>query len=733
MDPQEDYQIPATAYQISFQEPVTPVMNGILDLHDYVFFFVIVIMTVVLIMLVRIVTTFVFLTSRNKQIYFFRNLLANFNFGSKSKSFSLYFYYYSILSIVFFSIFRMSFLLNFFLWLQKLFSFFFSKKDLSSLFVKISGEYTGSNISNFAPYKNTVDSLNTYTHKKYLENSDLLESNVKFDTKNTYELNNNFFYGLDQESFDDFVIVEGFKETFYFSDLMPFFLDFKKSSKQLTILKNNKKKNNKINNNNKLNITNHLSFYLFNFALGSNLLSFIDSKSKIGHEFFPKEDSLYVYNYLHNSSLNLDFKINLENFSYDTVDSKILYKTIVNTILSSKYNQRFNFSLLMLLSTWRSYFSQMLKGLSFSIFGHLSKRVFFVFAYILWLFFEVFISFIVFLNLNRRYFFFNQLVLKFREIFYNFLNINKNKKKFLFVDFYLNNVLLGSLVRLYNMVRIGHFNHSTKVEIIWTVIPILVIGLLITPSFFLMYAIDEDIASLFTIKVIGHQWYWSYTYEIPSSLVIFFKEENNPFFSELKEVDVFINNIEFLKKNDNLLLLLQLMPLEERVSFLSLFDFSYVILLDPSFLEFYNFSLDDTVNNLSLTRKDFFQDVSINDLVLSSRLSYSFDSYMLDKVDFGFPRLLATDEVLVLPKYSHINCVITADDVIHSWALPSLGIKVDAVPGRLNRTDLFLEHEGMFYGQCSELCGVNHSFMPIHIESVSLSDFIDFFLKKINL
>ena len=283
------------------------------------------------------------------------------------------------------------------------------------------------------------------------------------------------------------------------------------------------------------------------------------------------------------------------------------------------------------------------------------------------------------------------------------------------------------------MVRIGHFNHSTKVEIIWTVIPILVIGLLITPSFFLMYAIDEDIASLFTVKVIGHQWYWSYTYEVPASLVVFFKDENDPFFAELKELDIFLNNVEFLKKSDNFLIFLQFLPLEERVSFLSLSDFFSIMLLNPSFLDLYNFSTIGGLDNFLNSNIALIQGFSVNDLILSSRLSYSFDSYMLDKVNFGFPRLLATDEVLVLPKYSHINCVITADDVIHSWALPSLGIKVDAVPGRLNRTDLFLEHEGMFYGQCSELCGVNHSFMPIHIESVSLSEFIDFFLKKISL
>ena len=219
MDPQEDYQIPATAYQISFQEPVTPVMNGILDLHDYVFFFVIVIITVVLIMLVRIVTTFVLLTSRNKQIYFFTNILTNFNstFCSKNKLFSFYFYYYSIFSVIFFSIFRMSFLLNFFLWLNRLFSFFFSKKDLNSLFIKNIESNVSLDVSNFFPYKTDVHVIEAIMPKKYLENSGLLDTNVKnFSNQDIAELNDNFFYGLDQESFDDFLLVDGVKDFFLF-------------------------------------------------------------------------------------------------------------------------------------------------------------------------------------------------------------------------------------------------------------------------------------------------------------------------------------------------------------------------------------------------------------------------------------------------------------------------------------------------------------------------------------
>ena len=81
----------------------------------------------------------------------------------------------------------------------------------------------------------------------------------------------------------------------------------------------------------------------------------------------------------------------------------------------------------------------------------------------------------------------------------------------------------------------------------------------------------------------------------------------------------------------------------------------------------------------------------------------------------GEQRLYETDFPLVLPKFTHIRFMITSDDVIHSWAVPSLGIKVDAVPGRINHAHAYIKRSGVFYGQCSELCGVNHAFMPIQI------------------
>jgi cytochrome c oxidase subunit 2 len=79
---------------------------------------------------------------------------------------------------------------------------------------------------------------------------------------------------------------------------------------------------------------------------------------------------------------------------------------------------------------------------------------------------------------------------------------------------------------------------------------------------------------------------------------------------------------------------------------------------------------------------------------------------------------------------THIRLLITASDVIHSWAVPSFGIKVDACPGRLNSVGLFIKREGIYYGQCSELCGVLHSFMPIMVEAWDVNDWVWWLSKK---
>lgn len=103
-----------------------------------------------------------------------------------------------------------------------------------------------------------------------------------------------------------------------------------------------------------------------------------------------------------------------------------------------------------------------------------------------------------------------------------------------------------------------------------------------------------------------------------------------------------------------------------------------------------------------------------------------FDSYIIPTPDLshGAPRLLEVDNRLILPIKTDIRILVTSADVLHSWAIPSLGLKVDAVPGRLNQTPLNLPQSGIYYGQCSELCGSNHRFMPIAIESIDPKSWI---------
>lgn len=105
-----------------------------------------------------------------------------------------------------------------------------------------------------------------------------------------------------------------------------------------------------------------------------------------------------------------------------------------------------------------------------------------------------------------------------------------------------------------------------------------------------------------------------------------------------------------------------------------------------------------------------------------------FDSYMLpeDDLEVGQFRLLEVDNRVVVPVNSHIRVVITAADVLHSWAVPSLGVKADAVPGRLNQVGFLAFREGLFYGQCSEICGANHAKMPILVEAVNISEYCNY-------
>nr|WEG22866.1 cytochrome c oxidase subunit II [Gilpinia sp.] len=108
--------------------------------------------------------------------------------------------------------------------------------------------------------------------------------------------------------------------------------------------------------------------------------------------------------------------------------------------------------------------------------------------------------------------------------------------------------------------------------------------------------------------------------------------------------------------------------------------------------------------------------------------SIEFDSYMNKSLNKNSFRLLDVDNNTVIPMNTQLRMIITSNDVIHSWTVPSIGKKIDAIPGRLNQISIFIKRPGMMFGQCSEICGANHSFMPIVIESIPMN----FFLKWIN-
>jgi cytochrome c oxidase subunit 2 len=146
----------------------------------------------------------------------------------------------------------------------------------------------------------------------------------------------------------------------------------------------------------------------------------------------------------------------------------------------------------------------------------------------------------------------------------------------------------------------------------------------------------------------------------------------------------------------------------------------------PSFALLY--SMDEVIDP-SITLKaighQWYWHYEYSDYQTIVRESIEFDSYMLPTSDLeiGQFRLLEVDNQVVLPVMTHIRVLVTASDVLHSWAVPSLGVKIDSVPGRLNQVSLFIKREGIYYGQCSELCGVNHGFMPIVIKATTMENY----------
>jgi cytochrome c oxidase subunit 2 len=156
-------------------------------------------------------------------------------------------------------------------------------------------------------------------------------------------------------------------------------------------------------------------------------------------------------------------------------------------------------------------------------------------------------------------------------------------------------------------------------------------------------------------------------------------------------------------------------------------SFILMFIAVPSFALLY--SMDEIVDP-SITIKaighQWYWSYEYSDYNTKDGRTIEFDSYMVqeDDLEAGQLRLLEVDNRVMVPEHTHIRVLVTSGDVIHSWAVPSLGVKTDALPGRLNQTQIYLKRQGVFHGQCSELCGVNHGFMPIVVEAISTKNYL---------
>ena len=155
---------------------------------------------------------------------------------------------------------------------------------------------------------------------------------------------------------------------------------------------------------------------------------------------------------------------------------------------------------------------------------------------------------------------------------------------------------------------------------------------------------------------------------------------------------------------------------------------SFILLLVaiPSFSLLY--SIDDMINpsiTLKVVGRQWYWTYEYSDYATTNLGNTVIESYMIpeEELDEGYYRLLETTNRTVLPINSHIRALTTAADVLHSWAIPSLGVKMDACPGRLNELSIFIKREGVYYGPCSEICGIYHGFMPITIDAVNLKEY----------
>lgn len=159
--------------------------------------------------------------------------------------------------------------------------------------------------------------------------------------------------------------------------------------------------------------------------------------------------------------------------------------------------------------------------------------------------------------------------------------------------------------------------------------------------------------------------------------------------------------------------------------------FPAIILLLIAFPSFILLYLCDEVLTPAMTIKvvglQWYWKYEYSDFISDTGETIEYESYIVpdDMLEEGQLRLLDTDTSIIVPVDTHVRFIVTANDVIHSFTVPSLGLKVDATPGRLNQVSALIQRTGVYYGQCSELCGVNHALMPIKVECVPISDFVE--------
>lgn len=350
--------------------------------------------------------------------------------------------------------------------------------------------------------------------------------------------------------------------------------------------------------------------------------------------------------------------------------------------------------------------------------------------------------------------------------------------------------------------------HAPTLEIIWTLIPAIILLFVAIPSFSLLYSMDEIIEPLMTIKVIGHQWYWSYEFLDPNlvlhnpvqdsntvvasfpgvggkwnlmqdliqdidplknpkfyNVVINFDEADDVRHTsvipmkDLNRITDILQDNALDEDQQNELNSYSIQELEDAVLWYRFaFKHDSAGVLNPNLsvediipdylsdengdIKFYGVAglkiNDESVNDygiLSLTpelRKRLlfaylndFRDI-VPQIAYPAwepfKITCNFDSYLLadEFLDATSLRLLEVDNRLYLPVETNVRVLITAADVLHAWAVPALGVKLDACPGRLNQTSLYIKRPGIFYGQCSEICGVNHGFMPIALVGLDI-------------